>query len=325
MIDLDAGQIDSIYNEGTNTQGGYLVFDELETAIIRLVEEYGIARRLMKTVPMMSETKVQNRRTGGLTAYFVGEGEQIGTSVGSWDQIKLIAKKLATIAVGSNELQSDAIISIVDDIVREIALAFATKEDICGFQGDGSSTFGGITGIVQRISDINGIDDGGGLVLATGATWASITDADLMKVVGQVPQFPGLMPEWTCSKPFFFQVMAVLTRAAGGVSTAEMGGVTRQVYGGYAVNFTSGTAVMPVVTGNSQIPLLFGDIRMAADFGDRAGITIAQTTEATVGSTSTFDTDSFAIRGIERFDINVHDVGTATAAGPVVGLITKAS
>lgn len=325
MVDLDAGQIKSLYQEGVNAQGGYLVFDELETSIIRLVEEYGLVRRAMKNVPMMSDVKVQNRRTGGLTSYFVGEGEQIGTSTGSWDQIKLIAKKLAAIAVGTNELQSDAIISIVDDIVREIALAFAIKEDISGFQGDGTSTYGGITGIVQRLSDLNGVDDGGGLILSANNTYAEITDAELTKVVGQVPNFPGLMPEWYCSKPFFYQVMSRLTRAAGGVDAMQMGDATRMQYAGYPVNWTSGTSVMPVTAANSQICCLFGDMSMSAQFGDRAGITIAQTTEATVGSTSMFDTDSFAVRGIERFDINVHDVGTATAAGPTVGLILASS
>lgn len=319
------GSVDALYQEGVNTQGGYLVFDELETAIIRLVEEYGLVRRIMKNVPMMSDTKITNRRTGGLTAFFIGEGEQIGTSTGSWDQIKLIAKKLAAIAVGTNEVQSDAIISIIDDIVREIALAMAIKEDLVGFQGDGESTSGGITGIVQRLSDLNGVDDGGGLILSANNTYAEITDAELTKVVGQVPNFPGLMPEWYCSKPFFYQVMSRLTRAAGGVDAMQMGDKTRMQYAGYPVNWTSGTATMPVTAANSQISCLFGDMRMAAQFGDRAGITIAQTTEATVGSTSTFDTDSFAVRGIERFDINVHDVGSATEAGPVVGLILASS
>jgi len=32
-----------------------------------------------------------------------------------------------------------------------------------------------------------------------------------------------------------------------------------------------------------------------------------------------------AIRGTDRFDINVHDVGNTSAAGPIVGLITAAS
>ncbi len=325
-IDLDQGQIQSLQSEGVNTAGGYLVFDEFENDIIRLVEEFGLVRQIMKPVPMISDVKITNRRTGGVTAAFVGEGAQISTSNMAWDQVKLVAKKLAAITTSSNELLSDAILSIANEITREIALAFSTKEDLAGLQGDGTSTHGGIFGIVPRLSALNGVDDGGGLILGAGDLFSDITDAELMKVVGQVPNFPGLRPEWVCSKPFYYQVMARLIRKAGGVNTMEMEGGTRLQYGGWPVRLTSGTAAMPVSDSTkSQIFCLFGDYRMSSQFGDRAGITIATSTDATVGDTSMFDTDSFAIRGIERFDINNHDLGTASAAGPVVGFISAAS
>lgn len=324
-VELDPQDIQSLHQEGVNALGGYLVFDEMENTIIRLVEEFGLARRIMKVVPMISDVNIRPRRTGGVIANFVGEGAQISQSTGSWDNVKLVAKKLAAIAVASNELISDAIISIADELIREIALAFATKEDETAFQGDGTSTYGGIVGIVQKLSTINGVDDGGGLVLAAGNTFADVTDANLVKMIGQVPNFPGLRPEWICSKPFWAQVMIRLIRATGGATMAEFEGKQRLMYAGYPVNWTSGTVAMPVSDANSQINCLFGDIKMAAMFGDRAGIMIATTTDANVGDTSMFDTDSFAIRGIERFDINAHDLGTATAAGPMVGLISASS
>ena len=325
-VDFDtADGFQNIHQGNVNTTGGYLVFDEYETDIIRLVEAYGLARQKLKKVPMISDTKNRPRRTGGLTAYFVGEGAQITESTGSWDNVKLIAKKLAAISVASNELISDAIVSIADEITREIALAFATKEDLCCFQGDGTSTYGGIAGIVNRLSTINGVDDGGGLVLGANNTYAEVTDAELTKCIGQVPNYPGLRPEWYCSKPFWYQVMVRLIRATGGATMAEMEGITRMIYAGYPVNWTSGTTVMPVTVENSQISCLFGDLSMAGMFGDRAGMAIATSGVATVGDTSMFDTDSFAIRGIERFDINIHDVGDASNAGPVVGFIQAAS
>jgi len=325
FVNYDPAHIQSLHQEGVNVSGGYLVFDEFETTIIRLVEEFGLVRRKMKNIPMIGDTKSTPRRTGGLTSYFVGEGGQATESTGSWDMVKLVAKKLAAITVSSNELVSDAIISIADELTREIALAFATKEDNSGFQGDGTSTYGGIFGLVPRLSALNGVDDGGGLVLAAGNLFSEVTDANLLKLMGIIPNYPGLMPEWYCSKPFWYQVMVRLIRATGGATMAEMDGERRLIYAGYPVNWTSGTTAMPTTDANSQIACLFGDLPMAAQFGDRAGITIATTTEATVGDTSMFDTDSFAVRGIERFDINVHDVGTATAAGPIAGLIMAAS
>ena len=48
-------------------------------------------------------------------------------------------------------------------------------------------------------------------------------------------------------------------------------------------------------------------------------------TEGTVADINLFEQDCSAIRGTTRYDVNVHDVGTATVAGPVVALIGKAS
>jgi hypothetical protein len=58
---------------------------------------------------------------------------------------------------------------------------------------------------------------------------------------------------------------------------------------------------------------------------------MAFSTDATIDSVNMFETAQVAVRGIERFDINVHDVGNATATaadkspGPIVGLITAAA
>jgi HK97 family phage major capsid protein len=317
---------DNLHQEGVNTQGGYLVYPEFETDIIRLVEEFGLARKALRVVPMMSDTKSRPRRTGGATAYFVGEGDAITSYTGSWDNVKLIAKKLAAITTASNELTSDAIVSIADEATREIALAFAEKEDLCAFQGDGTSTYGGMFGVVQRLSALNGVDDGGGLVLANSNAYSEVVNGDFDRMIGRIPNYPGIRPEWYISKPAWAATMQPLLSAAGGNTMIDLAGPQpRTMFKGYPVNWTSGTSVLPVSAANSSIFCLFGDLRMAGDFGDRAGMTIATSTEATVGSVSMFDTDSFAIRGIERFDINIHDVGTATAAGPVVGLILAAS
>jgi hypothetical protein len=55
------------------------------------------------------------------------------------------------------------------------------------------------------------------------------------------------------------------------------------------------------------------------------------TVKMTDSNDTDFEEDLMAIKGTERFDINVHDVGNASSsagarkAGPIVGLITAAS
>lgn len=324
--------IGAVYNEGTNTQGGYLVLPEFDRSIIRLVSKYGKFRRNARVVPMGSETKDRDRRTGGLTAYFTGESAAGTESTGSWDQVKLVAKKLMVLTRVSNELNADAVIDSADNIGWEVARAFAKKEDECGFVGDGTSTYGGIVGVNTRLTNINGVDDGGGLVLAAGNLFSEITLANFNTMVGRLPDYADsgddeadsdALALWYCSKFFWGSVMQKLAAAAGG-NTWEMlsTGARRRVFLGYGVILSE---TYPKADANSQIVCTLGSLVQAADLGDRQQITIAVSDSASVGGESVFERDQLAFRATERMDINVHDVGTATVAGPVVGMISAAS
>ena len=61
---------------------------------------------------------------------------------------------------------------------------------------------------------------------------------------------------------------------------------------------------------SGDVILGFGNLAMAASFGDRRGVTVD------VDTSVHFETDEIAVKGTERYDINVHDVGDATAIGP---------
>ena len=76
---------------------------------------------------------------------------------------------------------------------------------------------------------------------------------------------------------------------------------------------------MPVTSAVNQIAALLGNFRLGTAMGDRRALTLALSTEYK------FAEDQLAIRGTDRFDINVHDVGNTTTAGPIVGLITASS
>ena len=66
--------------------------------------------------------------------------------------------KLAILARASSELFEDSAPDLGEFLTSEIGYAFATKEDDCGFNGDGTSTYGGMTGL-QRKTD--GVEVGG--------------------------------------------------------------------------------------------------------------------------------------------------------------------
>lgn len=311
------------HSEGTNTAGGYLVPPEFANDIIDLREQYGVFRRFAKVVPMMSDTKSIPRRASGLTVYSPGEGVAITESSKGWDMIQLTAKKFACLALYSSELDEDAMINIGDDLAGEIAYAFGNKEDQCGFNGDGTSTYFGINGVRNKLFSVDGtIANIAGLKVATGNAYSEIVLSDFNGVVGLLPQYAETpRAGWFMSKFFWATIAQKLALAAGGVTASEIiGGARTPTFLGYPVNISQ---VLPKSEANSQVACLLGDLSLAATFGDRRNMTLAYSTDYK------FAEDQLAIRGTQRIDINVHDVGDNGGAtgnpGPIVGLIMAAS
>jgi HK97 family phage major capsid protein len=141
------------HTEGVNSAGGFLVPDEFETELISLREQFGVFRREARVRPMQSDTLRVPRRSATLSANFVGEATAGTESTQTFEQVLLVAKKAMVLTTVSNELNEDAFVNLADDVAGEIAYAFAKKEDECGFTGDGSSTFGGIQGVVDIIEN----------------------------------------------------------------------------------------------------------------------------------------------------------------------------
>ena len=309
------------HNEGTNTSGGYLVPTEFSNDMIDLREQYGVIRRIAKVVPMASETKLVPRRKTGLTAYWVGEAVAATESTKGWDQVQLVAKKLACLALYSSELNEDSMIAIGDDLAGEIAYQFSYTEDNCAINGDGTSTYGGITGIRQKLLDVNAtIANIKGLTVATGTGYGtnynSIFLSDFHKVMGTLPLYARGGARWLVSAFFYDSIMAKLQTAAGGNTVANIAAGGQQMFLGYPVELSQ---VMPVTSAVNQVCALFGNFGQSVFFGDRRNMTLAYSTDYK------FAEDQIAIKGTERIDIVVHDVGDTTVGGPVVGLVTASS
>lgn len=317
-------------NEGVNDQGGALVPAEFDPMLIRLVEKYGKFRQFAKIKPMAFETASQPRRTGGITTYWVSEGGTITPSNPTFDNIGLVAKKLAALTVMSSEISEDSAINLADELAFEIGFGFAYSEDSAGFIGDGSITYGGITGVAPKLKGLSGtIANIAGLQVATGTGYGSSYGAtvlpDFNAVVGLLPEYADPGAEWFVHKSYFHNVMQKLELAAGGVTANEIATGDRRsrpLFLGYPVNFVQ---VMPRTPAVSQVCALFGDLAMAATMGDRRARTLF------TDPYSLSNKDQILVRATERVDIVVHDVGNAsgTAAdrvpGPIVGLITASS
>jgi HK97 family phage major capsid protein len=304
-------------NEGTNSGGGFLVPLQLENTIINLRETYGTFRTYVPNIPMSSDSLAIPRRTGGVTAYYVNENTAITESEKTWGRVNLIAKKLAVLTRMSTELAEDAIINIADDLANEIAYAFAKAEDDAGWNGDGTSTYGGIYGFKQKFVTNSTFVGAVGAPTNTD-TFAEVVAADILKLMGTLPKYAEPNAKFYCSQQCWFNVFQRLTAAAGGTSLTDLNtdGKPMRAYLGYPVVIDQ---TLPTTTGSLvNVPMFyFGDLALAAKLGNRRGVMIRSLQERYA------EFDQIGIMGTQRFDINVHDLGDTSVAGPVVALIGK--
>ncbi len=154
---------------------------------------------------------------------------------------------------------------------------------------------------------------------ATGHTgFSTITQADLSGLVGTLPQYAleGGNCKWYCSTVGWALCLQRIAYASAGNWTETIAGSMQRMFMGFPVVISQ---VLNSTTGaqtSTYGGLFFGDLRMAAMLGDRRGITIASSVDRY------FEFRQVGIQGVERVDINVHDVGTTATggAGPIVAL-----
>ena len=302
------GLVTNAMGENNDLLGGVLVIPQFESAIINLKETFGVFGQYVRNVPMTSDQWIGPRRLSGLTAYAVTEAQQITDSDATMNQVSLTAKKWGTLTRISSELSEDAIIAVADFLANEIAYAHAVKEDQAGFLGDGTTTHNGIMGLANALL-------AGSVSTAAGGqnTAAALTIAVFQDAVSKIPQFPGIMPRWYVHSAVYWNVMARLQLAAGGNNVVDIGNGPVMQFMGYPVTFAQ---CLPSTVGASTKFAYFGDLSMAATKGNRRGVTIA------ADSSRYFEFDQTAIRSTLRYDINVHERGTASVAGPMVSLVS---
>jgi HK97 family phage major capsid protein len=322
-------QVRRAHSEGDNESGGFLVPTEFEQTIIDLRLEYGVFRPNSNVVPMSGARKERPKRKGGLKAYPIGAGKnnrRLTESKQDWGLVGLDPKKWGVLAKYEEELSEDWLMATGDNFASESAYAFAQVEDECGFIGDGSSDYHGIVGVIPKLQGLSGtVGNIAGIVVASGNTWDEIVKEDILKLVGRLPSFARKSGQvkWYCTNEFWATVLCRIALSMGGATMAEIEGEMRKVFLGIPVEDVE---VMPHVEANSQIPLLYGNLAQAAEFGDRRGMTVKMTNS----NGDDFEEDIEAYKATERFDINVHDVGNADAtpskrkAGSIVALQTAA-
>lgn len=296
--------------EGTPSAGGYLTPTPLSNAVIDVREATGVSRQVSRVLPMTANTLDVPQKTDGVTVYYPGEAGSSTASDQTWGNVSLSAAKRSILSYVSQELVDDAIIPIMDDLASQMGTEFAWQEDNELINGDGTSTYGGETGILALINSS---------AVATAATgldtWAELTVASHSAAMGKLDaKWLNYPLAWICSAQYYTQVMERLMLEAGGnqIDHIKGGANGSRMFGGYQVYLTS---KMPTSTAAATVCALFGAFSQSIIIGDRQGIRVAMSDQFA------FDTDRLAIRATARYDINVYLSG---ASGPISAVKTAA-
>ena len=288
-------------NEGTATAGGNLVPDPLANSILEVWGNHGLVQKVARTFPMTSDTLSIPSLTSGSTTYVVDEASAITESSAVWGAVSCVAKKRASLMKWSAELGADALWSMADTLSDYMGRSMAEKADNEFIQGDGSASFGSVTGLKNKAHSF---------VTGAGDTWAELTLANLVATAGTLDDKYHAGASWIMSRQFYSQVVLRLIADAGGNTIDSLGvGTTGVQFLGYPVHFSDQA---PIATAVDIDSCYFGNWMDACVFADRQGIQIATSDHVD------FASDQINIRATSRYDIQVHDgsafVALATAS-----------
>ena len=305
-----------ILQTGSNISAGYLVPPDFESAIITNREIYGVIRQFARVIPMSRDTMPVNKYASSPSATWRSETGTFTAADPTFSQVQLTAQSLGRLTRVSKEMLEDSAIDLADWLADDMSQAFAEAEDDAAFNGDSTSSFGGVSGIAKQFDDNNGFT---GAVDAASANdqFSELIIEDLTGMMAVLPEYAATNAAFYCSRTGFAGALERLAHAAGGATVETFGQKLQKVFMGYPVNISQ---KLPIVTSalDNRAMLLFGDLSRAVVLGDRRQITLQVLTELYAAS------GEIGIIADERVDIVAHGAGDSSTAGPIVALIGQA-
>jgi len=294
-----------VLSEGVGSEGGFSVPEEFAAEINRIAEDFGLIRRFARRLPMGSDTLNVPRLTSSVTVTVPGENVAGTPSDFVEANVQLLAKTVVGLNVMSNELLSDANISIVDFLVELFGEALAGFEDAQGLVGTGAP-FTGILG------------DAGVTVFTMPATKTAFTDITLDDLRDNISKIKPLAlngASWTMHREIWSEIQKLKDNDAAyhisaanpvlnpGALGGQIGGLVVGSIWGYPVWLSE---KMPKLsdTAISTKFIAFGNYSHIW-FGDRQQVTLDISNAATVGGNNAFEQNQSALRVTERIAIAV--------------------
>lgn len=305
------------YTQTTTASGGALVPEGFDADLWQLVLGYGVARKVARQVTMTSETITRPKATGDLTVYYPAEGTAGTESTKTLSNVQMRAKGGIVIVKTSRALAMNAAISVVDDAARDIARAIAKTEDKSLFLADGSGVANGYIPGTQGVLNIISETSTGARVYNSASSTGSlgVTLSEIVALTATVGSFVGMFKAFHCTEQVGAAIFHRLAASVGGIQPMQIQGLGLvPSFLGYPIIYNNVMRSSLTDSANAQL-VVFGDMSLAADFGDRTGVVIEMSEQRY------WDENNIGIKGTVFHDLNVHGLGTSSDTGPIAVLL----
>lgn len=252
-------------SEGTATEGAELVFDQFETDVLKVINDFAIVNSV-KILPLAKGDKVSlPKATNGITTYFVNEGAAYTGSEAETAFVTIDIAKAATLTDMTQELLDDTMTvpDLYDLIVEFIGESQAQFLETQILTGTGS-----VKGILVNAS-VNKIP------LGSGNTAENIDDTVLVNVITKAARKykrNSSQVKFYMSQYVFGKIQAIKT-ADGYPLYPEMRGASPKLMGYDVVLSDVGFVQNPAEDIANGVCLLFGDLKYFT-LCRRKGITV---------------------------------------------------
>lgn len=263
-------------NVGTSTQGGFLVGEEMEAGIDRVVQRYSAMRQVARVVTIGSASYKKLVKTSGTSGATRG-GENTtpsnGTSPG-WVELEFKPGTYVSEQRITSEALEDATQDVGSDLEMEMGIEFAEMEGTDFISGNGINGPRGLTDYENVANASYAWGKVGYVASGHASSWASSTPSDYL-----IDLVHSLKRQYRAGASFLMNdaTLASIRKLKDGQGN-YLWGMTKEAFMAGAVGNLLGYNVvtddfMPDIGANA-FPIAFGDFKQAYYVIERKGVAV---------------------------------------------------
>lgn len=287
----------------TGPAGEFLLPKPFLAQVFTIIEEYGVARRVFQNVPMTSKDLDLKNVGTKPTATWTGEGANFTESDLVLSEQKLTTAKLAVITSWTTEQDEDQAIALLPVYAQNVGESFAQKEDEAAFIGDGTSTYGGFTGLTKYAGVVTTTMGSGDLAIS------DIAEGDLRAVLTSLTEAKRRGGQWFMHYDVWNHVTQLENTAGYRLVQPDLTGMAVQRLLGYPVVLVEAMN-NPVGDDASTELVVFGSPSRFL-MGQRRGMSVDTSREAVLSNAAgavtynAYQADGQLLRMSERIGFQV--------------------